>query len=283
MLDLHPRTTNITTITDDTLSGHIFKQLVEDVEPNFNDKIKFNHLNNRSPKAIEKSLGELADNSLVLWGVYLRTPSGTTLTSEESVRLISESSPFPTYCVWDVVGQGVVGGKITSPNYQGEAAAEMTLRVLEGVPIENIPVIGSPLVNIFDFNVMKKFDITAEQIPDPKIFINKPKTLYELYKFYIFIALGAIVLVIVMITFVVANSLLKRQRDKYETLAMHDQLTGLYNRHYLHEIVNQKLSAAIRHKRSLCLLVLDIDLFKILMIATVIFLVMRCCRNLEHY
>jgi len=262
MLALHPKTTSITTITDDTLSGHIFKKLVKGVEPNFNQKIKFKHLYNLSPSALQQSLGELSDNSLVLWGVYLRTPSGTTLSSEDSVKLVSESSRFPTYCVWDVVGQGVVGGKITSPNYQGEAAAEITLKILAGAPIENIPVVGSPLINIFDFNIMKKFKITADQIPEPKIFINKPKTLYELYKFYILFALGVIVLVIVMVTFIVANSLLKRQRDKYEALAMHDQLTGLYNRHYLHEIVIQKLSSAIRHQRSLCLLVLDLDLFK---------------------
>jgi len=262
MLSLHPKTTNITTISDDTLSGHNFKQLVVDSESSFSRTVNFNYLDNLSPKDLKQSLNELSQNSLVLWAIYLRTPAGTTLSSEESVKLVSQSSSFPTYCVWDVVGQGVVGGKITSPNYQGKTAAETTLRILQGVQIEDIPVVGSPLVNIFDYNVMKKFNLTADKIPDPKVFLNKSKTFYELYKRSIWIASAIIILVMTTITFLVASVLLKRQRDQYERLAMRDQLTGLYNRHYLQEIASHKLSEAIRHQRSLCLLMLDIDLFK---------------------
>jgi diguanylate cyclase (GGDEF)-like protein len=262
MLRLHPKTTSITTVSDDTLSGHNFKQLVADAEPNFSHTVKFNYLDNLSQKDLQQSLSKVPENSLVIWAIYLRTPSSKTLSCEESVKLVSQSSRFATYCIWDVVGQGVVGGKITSPNYQGEAAAEIALRILQGVPIDDIPVIGSPLVNIFDYNVMKKFNITADEIPEPKIFLNKPKTFYGQYKRSIWIVSAIILLVIATITFLVANILLKRQRDQYEHLAMRDQLTGLYNRHYLQEIASYKLSEAIRHQRPMCLLMLDLDLFK---------------------
>ena len=264
MLKLHPKTTNITTVSDDTLSGHNFKQLVVDAQSSFSDSVNFNYLDNLSPKDLQNSLAKLPKNSLVIWAIYLRTPEGATLSSQESVKLVSQSSCFPTYCVWDVVGQGVLGGKITSPNYQGEIAAKTALRILQGTRIEDIPVIGSPLVNIFDYKVMKKFNITADKIPEPKIFLNKPKTFYERYKLSIWIATTIIVLVMIAVTFLVSNILLKRQRDKYELLAMRDQLTGLYNRHYLQEIASQKLSEAIRHQRPLCLLVLDLDLFKVI-------------------
>ena len=164
--------------------------------------------------------------------------------------------------MWDVVGQGVVGGKITSPNYQGKAAAEITLRIFQGVGIENIPVRGSPLVNIFDYNVMKKFNLTPDQIPDPKVFLNKPKTFYELYESSIWKVSAIIIVVMITIILLVVSILLKRQRDQYERLAMRDQLTGLYNRRYLREIASHKLSEAIRYRQSMCLLMLDLDLFK---------------------
>lgn len=262
MLHLHPKTTSITTISDDTLSGHNFKQLVVDAQSSISKNVNFNYLDNLSPKDLKHSLAKLPKNSLVIWGIYLRTPDGKTLSSQESVKLVTQSSPYPTYCVWDVVGQGVLGGKITSPNYQGESAAKTALRILNGKRVEDIPVIGSPLVNIFDYKVMKKFNITADKIPEPKVFLNKPKTFYELYKRSIWIASAIIILVMISITFLVATILLKRQRDKYELLAMRDQLTGLYNRHYLQEIANQKLSEAFRHQQPLCLLILDLDLFK---------------------
>ncbi|SFC15825.1 diguanylate cyclase [Pseudoalteromonas denitrificans] len=57
---------------------------------------------------------------------------------------------------------------------------------------------------------------------------------------------------------------LKLQHDKLVSMALHDQLTGLYNRHYLLEVANQKVARALRHKYQLCLLMIDIDHFKLI-------------------
>ena len=264
MMSLHPDTTTIAAITDETRSGYIFKDLIQKAALEFSDKVKISYLHNLPPKNLQQSLISLPEHTLVLWAIYLRTPLGTTLSSKESVKLVSDNSKFPTYCVWDVVGQGVIGGKITSPNYQGETAAKIALRIMQGEPIENFPVVSSPLINIFDFNLMQRFGIAADQIPEPSIILNEPESFYELYKQYIWIFFGIGLFLTTAIVFLVTIILLKQKRDKYEGMAMHDQLTGLYNRHYLEEVAAQKLSEAIRHHQSVFLLILDLDLFKII-------------------
>jgi len=55
---------------------------------------------------------------------------------------------------------------------------------------------------------------------------------------------------------------IKQQRDALKQLAMHDQLTGLYNRHYLIEIANTRVLQAQRHGKSLSVMMIDIDHFK---------------------
>ncbi len=55
---------------------------------------------------------------------------------------------------------------------------------------------------------------------------------------------------------------LKQQRDALEKMALHDQLTGLYNRYYLLEEANHKVAQSMRHKHDLSLLMMDIDHFK---------------------
>lgn len=52
------------------------------------------------------------------------------------------------------------------------------------------------------------------------------------------------------------------QQQKLQHLAMTDQLTGLYNRHYLFEAAPQKLSEAQRHKFPVALIIVDLDKFK---------------------
>ncbi len=56
---------------------------------------------------------------------------------------------------------------------------------------------------------------------------------------------------------------LKKQRDLLTAMATHDQLTGLFNRHYLMESSVKCISHAIRHKHDISLMIMDIDHFKI--------------------
>lgn len=57
---------------------------------------------------------------------------------------------------------------------------------------------------------------------------------------------------------------LKSQRDKLIKMALHDQLTDLYNRYYLFETANHMVSRAVRHQHDMCLLMVDIDHFKVI-------------------
>jgi len=55
---------------------------------------------------------------------------------------------------------------------------------------------------------------------------------------------------------------LKLQHDKLMAMAMHDQLTGLYNRHYFFDSADKKIAEAKRHHYPLSLVMMDIDHFK---------------------
>ncbi|MBI5041986.1 MAG: diguanylate cyclase [Gammaproteobacteria bacterium] len=54
----------------------------------------------------------------------------------------------------------------------------------------------------------------------------------------------------------------RAQQKKLEEFAVTDQLTGLYNRHFLHEAAQQAVANANRHQYPLSLLLLDLDYFK---------------------
>ncbi len=52
------------------------------------------------------------------------------------------------------------------------------------------------------------------------------------------------------------------QKKEMQFLAMHDQLTGLYNRHFVAEQVLISISEAKRHQKDYSIVLLDIDFFK---------------------
>jgi len=55
---------------------------------------------------------------------------------------------------------------------------------------------------------------------------------------------------------------IKLQQDKLNQLAFYDQLTGLYNRHYLMNVAKQKMQAAQQQQHPLWVLMIDVDHFK---------------------
>jgi two-component system cell cycle response regulator len=55
----------------------------------------------------------------------------------------------------------------------------------------------------------------------------------------------------------------KLQGKHLEKLAMTDQLTSLYNRHFLADVAPRKISEACRHGFAISLIVIDVDYFKL--------------------
>ena len=55
---------------------------------------------------------------------------------------------------------------------------------------------------------------------------------------------------------------IRQQYNLIQHQALHDQLTGIYNRHYLLDVVEKKMARSRRHGYPLSLIMLDIDHFK---------------------
>lgn len=201
ILNLHPNTKKIAVISDATHSGNDFKGRVERAEKLFNTKLAFEYLTNFSPTELETKLGSLNKETVVIWSVYLRKPDGVSISCEQSVKFISEATKQPVYCVWDVVGQGVVGGKITNPKYQGSRAGEIAFEILNGKPVSDFPVEGSPTVFKFDYKRLQKFSIPENKLPKNSIIINKPFSFYQTYQVTIWTVVGIMIFLIVCIAF----------------------------------------------------------------------------------
>ncbi len=201
MHSIHPKVKNIYAISDNTKAEDYFKNHVVNSKEQINNKIKLHYLTNMSLPELRDTLQTLSKDALVLWALYLQTPDGNSISSRESVGFLSTASPVPMYCTWDVLGQGAVGGKITSPNFQGENAAIIALKILKGADIDAIPVTRSPVVTMFDFEQMERFNISEDNVPAGSIFLNRPYSQYEEYKFIIWITIlfGIILLSIIIV------------------------------------------------------------------------------------
>lgn len=79
----------------------------------------------------------------------------------KSISQIVANSTVPIYGVWDFsLGNGLVGGMLSSGYYQGELAAQLAQQILQRAPPSTIPIVkNSPNHYMFDRTQMKRFNI----------------------------------------------------------------------------------------------------------------------------
>jgi len=221
--NIHSTTRNIVMISDNTVSGQAFINQVKRYENSPDCDINIQYLTNYSAADLAQQLAKIEDNSIIIWAIYLKLPNNITLTTSESLQLVMDNCALPIYCIWDVVGMGAVGGKITSPEYQGQKAAEITLRLLEGTKPEEIPIKGSPLIFKFDQIQLDKHGISNDLLPDESVIINHSFTLFQRHRKSI-ITIVVIMCFLVLTIVVLLYLIRKRKHAEKQLRASYEQL-----------------------------------------------------------
>lgn len=203
-LKLHPGTKRVVVIHDYTDTGLAMRHEVALQEKRFSPVIISD--NDDLPiEELQGTLKHLPRDSIVVMLSYTVDKTGRTFTQAEAARLISGATDVPVYGVHAAqLGHGVVGGLMMGGEAQGSAAARMAVRILQGESASAIPVNSSPMSQpMFDYRLLRRFDISAASLPLGATIINRPPPFYELHKGIFW---GGIVALIILATFVVALS-----------------------------------------------------------------------------
>ncbi|MCK7467757.1 MAG: hypothetical protein MZU91_06315 [Desulfosudis oleivorans] len=125
----------------------------------------------------ERLIKERSKDCIVLLLGSFKDKSGTTLPVEESTPILARYD-VPLYGVLEYyLGYGIIGGKLISGYHQGALAAQMGLKILQGEPVDRVPIERkSPNLYMFDYTQMVKFGINQGELPEGSVVINKPKT-----------------------------------------------------------------------------------------------------------
>lgn len=200
---LHPNVKNIYTIVDSTVTGKVITEEILRLHKKFNqENIHYEIINNVTLNELVDKIETLPSESAILFTVFYRTKDNKFFDYYEVTNIISGLTDTPIYAVSDIVlNYGVVGGYLTSGFFHGQEAALIGLDILNGKKAEDIPIqYNSPNKYMFDYDKVLLHGIDLELLPKKAILLNKPLSLYEVYKYEI---IGLFVLFIFLILFVI--------------------------------------------------------------------------------
>lgn len=161
----------------------------------------------------EEQLETIHGNDVIfLLSSYLDREGGRRDFEEVMALLRRQVAPVLTPYEFGV-GQGALGGKLVNYAAYGEETARRAVRILQGEPIGNFPVLDGESANRyqFDYQQMERFLIEKDQLPEGSEVLFEPQPFYQVYRELFLFLLGLAILAVVSIVFL---SILLRMRTK---------------------------------------------------------------------
>lgn len=215
---IHPNIKNIYTIIDTTTTGKIVKKEALKIIDNYRyGNIKFHIIDDVSFEELKTKVQYLPEDSAILLTIFLRDKNNKFLEYYEVSKMISETSNTPLYALWDFnLGNGIIGGFLTSGYFQGRNAALMAQRIIEGEDVKTIkPLYKSPNQYIFDYKQMSRYNITEEQVPSISYILHKPDSFFEMYKREIITIISLFIIMFIFIIILLINIQKRKRAEKY--------------------------------------------------------------------
>jgi PAS domain S-box-containing protein len=209
-LRLHPATRHVYVVNEVSETGQAVHDELVRLLPQYAGRADIIFLEQYGLKEVEPILRNLPPDSLVLYTFLSRDGRGQSWEYDTAATAVAKASNAPVYGAWDFnLGYGIVGGKLISGFYQGEAAGKLALRVLRGENPDRIPVVrfsaDRPNHFMFDYTQLRRYGIALEALPKGSIVVNMPESYFSRHRAAALAGGSALLLLAIMNTLLFLN------------------------------------------------------------------------------
>ncbi len=191
--------------------------LVESVRPKlmpFAKQVELTYFDEPSLDRLLAAVRAVPADSVILYVRHSGESEGNVLSPAETARLVSAASRVPVYGISNTyIGAGVVGGMLPARVQLGHRLAEITRRILRGMPAKDIAPDRVPMSATFDWRELARWDLDPSRVPGAVILQFRQPTAWERYRRYI---VAAVALITLQTLFIGALLVQRRQRQRAE-------------------------------------------------------------------
>lgn len=266
---LFPEATNINVIFDNTITGQgAIKQFKNNAS--FYSEYTINYVNTSllSLDEIKREIKSFTNEELNFY-ITFNEDKDRSYSADERTEILKECIDSPIFSS-DLpnIDQLFIGGYIYSHYRGGLMAGNIAKGLLtKSTANDEIGLINVSLSDyIFNYELLKKYNIDMSKLPSSPHFLNYPDNFFENNKVTIMwvtitILIASIIIIVIVVLLIKirkANRLLKEKNLNLKDIADKDFLTKCMN----HKKFEEDLEKAINEHKEFYLLMLDIDDFK---------------------
>ncbi|MDP4144542.1 MAG: ABC transporter substrate binding protein [Bacillota bacterium] len=212
-----PMTKNVIVFTDQSSTGLGNMKLIKEELDKRGNNLNSTYVERSSISSAKRFVKNISSNSIILVTGAFTDDKGEYISMEEGTDELSRSCNIPIYGFWDFqLNHGVVGGVMTTGDYQGKEAGKKALEVLSGIKPDDIVIDNSmPTQYIVDYKKLKEYNVNMDSIPRNGRIINKPTYFYSISKRTVeLIALAVTSSLCIFIAFLLINNTKRKKAEK---------------------------------------------------------------------
>jgi PAS domain S-box-containing protein len=189
-LKLLPRTRHIVVVGGVSPYDRANEEIIKDGLRRYETKFDVTYLTDLDMPTLLERLMRLPENSIILQAGISEDAGGTRyIEATQSNPMVAKAANAPDFPAGDMadvdVGQGAIGGYLTSFSKEGEIAAEDAERILNGDKAKDIPIVRGANAYIFDLRALKRWGLKEADVPPGSTILNRQPTLWESFRWYV--------------------------------------------------------------------------------------------------
>jgi len=217
ILRLQPRTREILVISGTSDADRWRQSEARRQLDRLEKRVKLTYMDAGSVQDFVRTVARVPDETVILFLSMYQDSAGNKLLSHEVLARIAKEARVPVYNQTAThVGLGSVGGVVFDPEILGLETAQLTLRVLRGERLQDLPVQESKsTVPMVDWRQVKRWGLDEKRLPAGTVVRFREASVWQSYKWYI---IGSITLILLETLFIFGLVWQRERRRRAEVL-----------------------------------------------------------------
>lgn len=209
---LLPETEHLVVISGSGADDLNYKKMAEEALKSKGWPKTVEYLTGITATELAVKLERLPIRSAVLVLTFLQDQKGAPLSTTQVMNTVSSRTAAPMFGFYDtILGQGIVGGRLTSAEAYGNAIAETAEKLFKGVPTSPLVVSVAEARDIYDWRQIEKWRIPKDRLPAGSEIRYRKISFWEEHLTTV-ILVGAVILLQTFLIVALIFNLVRRRR-----------------------------------------------------------------------
>jgi len=224
-LHLQPGTQHVIVVGGVGEYDRYLEAIVKDMFRKYESSLEFTYLTDLDMPSLLERLKHLPSHTIVYYTSIMQDAVGARfIDASQSVPLVAGAANAPVFVVDDVdVGRGTVGGDVLSFAAEGQTAAAMAVKVLGGEKPQDIPIVKSANIYLFDWRALRRWRLRESDLPPGSVMLYRQPTVWESYRRYI-LAGSSLILAEALLIFGLVWQRARRRKVEAELATTYERL-----------------------------------------------------------